>query len=744
MSRVDSSKTEPAQSFLTVPDKGEQARFIAVWLASFAVLAALAWPLLAGKIYLHDDLGNFHLPLKYFYANCLKNGESFLWCPNIFNGFSLHGEGQLAMLHPVTLLLYYVFPFTAAFAIELLLRYPLLLIGTYFMLKRWGFPRDASAFGAMVFAFCGFNLMRFVHPHVVMVFAHVPFLILAIDTVLRSTSPKRAAWAALAVALLTTSQVLYGFPQMLYFSIVIELCYAGVLLFGKLGFKRPATLLLFKLLGILGGAAQLLPTWEDSALSFRGVPPKEFIYELPMSPLNLGQLVAPYFSVNRALGKNTHELAIYAGAVVTVLFCLVLLRFRNLRKVWPALTPLVVLMLISLVMSFGKYGLLYRVQANLPLVGLFRCACRYIGLIHFGIAAISALAFTCITRPPKGFSREPRKLWVVPVLAVVVVGAGLAAKYTMGEYYHDRISSWDVLLAGASLVIVATVLVTAVIRRVPGAAVVLIVFAAADIGYYGISYLYWGEIKTFEEIVESAPRYPLDAEIQGRLKGPPYHGDNNRVVYSGRRSAYGYAALFPRKYLDYEKSGAQRLAGVSWTWALTDDTREFKAAAESPLPYARLLSSAVIDKGYLRSSEETKAFREEIENMDLVSTAVVEKELDLSPGAGGTAALSVDKPGRLAINTTADGRCLLVVAESFHPGWRATIDGEPVESLRVYGDFLGCVVGDGAHAVEFVFCPDGLRRGIYVSSAALLAMIILFMFNFIIARRISRSGGTDG
>ena len=64
------------------------------------VLAALFAPALRGEVYLFDDLVTFHLPVRAFYADCLKRGESPAWHPGLFNGFDLQAEGQAGMSHP--------------------------------------------------------------------------------------------------------------------------------------------------------------------------------------------------------------------------------------------------------------------------------------------------------------------------------------------------------------------------------------------------------------------------------------------------------------------------------------------------------------------------------------------------------------------------------------------------------------------------------------------------------------------
>jgi uncharacterized membrane protein YfhO len=77
---------------------------------------------------------------------------------------------------------------------------------------------------------------------------------------------------------------------------------------------------------------------------------------------------------------------------------------------------------------------------------------------------------------------------------------------------------------------------------------------------------------------------------------------------------------------------------------------------------------------------------------------------------------------------TVTGTQLLVVSESFHEGWQATVDGRDAAVARVNGDFLGCVVEAGNREVVFTFRPAHLVAGGYVSvSAAGGAMFLLLL-----------------
>jgi uncharacterized membrane protein YfhO len=70
---------------------------------------------------------------------------------------------------------------------------------------------------------------------------------------------------------------------------------------------------------------------------------------------------------------------------------------------------------------------------------------------------------------------------------------------------------------------------------------------------------------------------------------------------------------------------------------------------------------------------------------------------------------------------------LLVVAESYHPGWRASVDGVPLSVYRVNGDFLGCVVGPGKRRVVFSFQPESLARGRLMSYLGLCMISFCFL-----------------
>src|SRR5688500_666736 len=150
-------------------------------LSSLALGIALCGPALCGLVYTADDLGAFHLPLRAFYARALENGDAFDWCPDLYGGFYLTGEGQAGTYHPLHWLLYRRLPLSWAWNIECVASYPIMFGGVWLLLRRRGFAQAESLYGAAMFTFCGFNLLHFVHVNAIGVVAHIPWLLYVID-----------------------------------------------------------------------------------------------------------------------------------------------------------------------------------------------------------------------------------------------------------------------------------------------------------------------------------------------------------------------------------------------------------------------------------------------------------------------------------------------------------------------------------------------------------------------------------
>jgi hypothetical protein len=71
-------------------------------------------------------------------------------------------------------------------------------------------------------------------------------------------------------------------------------------------------------------------------------------------------------------------------------------------------------------------------------------------------------------------------------------------------------------------------------------------------------------------------------------------------------------------------------------------------------------------------------------------------------------------------------RGLLIDADAYYPGWRATVDGNAAQLLEVYGALRGVVVPAGHHTVELRYRPRSVILGGLITLAGFIALGLLF------------------
>jgi hypothetical protein len=112
---------------------------------------------------------------------------------------------------------------------------------------------------------------------------------------------------------------------------------------------------------------------------------------------------------------------------------------------------------------------------------------------------------------------------------------------------------------------------------------------------------------------------------------------------------------------------------------------------------------------------------------DPTQLALVETPLDFTPGAGDSAAsaeVETHEPNRVSIKTKSNSPSILVLSENHYPGWRAYVDSNPVETVRVDYNLRGVTLNAGEHNVEFRYRPKSVFFGFAVSLLTLLGLLL--------------------
>ncbi|MBX9788246.1 MAG: YfhO family protein [Pirellulales bacterium] len=693
-------------------------------VAALAICVVLVWPCLQGRVYLGDDLGAYHVPARAFYARQLAAGERFDWCPEIYGGFFLSAEGQTGTYHPWHLAIYRWLPLNWALALEVIAPYPLAFCGTYlFLRRRWRGPhgRPTAVAGALFFAFSAFNLLHFVHTNAVAVFAHLPWLLWAADRLLRGATARERSIPALSVALLLGSELLLGYPQFVWFSLLAVAIFAVATVENRKRLVGLARLSGAVVLGLLIGGVQWLPTLDLLRHSAREELTSAQLLEGSLHPWSFAELVGPYLFFDRVVGQNTHELACYFGAVPLVLIAWLFARRRELGENTRAFCFGWLLFAAgALALALGKYGFFGDLLAHLPVIGKFRFPSRYVGLATWGVsmAAAGALAALSARCERQRAARVVAAGTSRTLLALVAIST-LIAMLAPWLWGNEHLGSLWAVAAGPMLIASAAALVVAAERGYRAALAALMMLAAVDLGAYGLSYEPVRTTGTLAEFANAAivpPAAPTSGRVVCDLPGAAkLTGD--RITLAGYERWDGYAGLAPQRVLDPLRLSTLRLAGVRWVAHSPEAERitglarrdECWLEVPDPLPKYRLVTQVIVDAYPAQS----------IEQIDLATCAIVDRSLTEALGSGlaefneqpGRVGVRREACGRIELVTRAPTRQLLVVSESYHPGWQARIDGEKVELCRVNGDFLGCPVPAGDHVVDFEFRPESLRWG---------------------------------
>jgi hypothetical protein len=746
------SQSRPPRTNL--PSRGLD-RHLFQWtlLAALGVLAAMAWPFWRGEVYTMDDLGGFHLPTRALYAQELASGRIPHWTPALFGGFYLAGEGQVGVFHPLHLLLYRCLALRPAFCLEVLASYPFLLAGMYLLLRRHRCLRAASMFGALAFTFTGFNLLHFMHVNAVAVIAHIPWLLVAIDWLFAAPDNRRCLPPMLAIAMLTASQLLLGYPQFVWFSLLTEAAYLALRSFAaqpngpRLPMARrqhswpphsqPARQAIVALplarlfwfiagisLGMLLGAVQLLPTLDVLNHSLREKITRDTLLAGSLHPWNLVQLVGPYLFRKRVVALNTHELGIYLGAAPLVLFAWLLGNYANFRRRPRVMLPLVCLAALALLLALGRWGGLYELQLLLPMVGHFRFPSRYVALFSLAMAVLAAIAYAELAKVAARRQSAPSThrmslAWPIALVLLSLLTA-LAAPWLWGA---EHLGNPRQIATGPILFLSATLLVALAQRGRPWAIVGLGLLTAIDLGCYGLSYSVYGRAEPLDRFIarcHAPPGQPGDRVLADVYNARRLRADD-QLVLAGFHRIDGYAGLEPRQTLRYRSLAALRVAAVRWVARLpeTDTIPGLLPRGDNwfrvpdPLPSVRLVTQA------RKSADPAR----DLEAINLDTTALVDRDIRLAAAAPGTIESLARQAGQIRICVHGPSTQLLAVAESHHPGWQVRIDGLPARLERVNGDFFGCLVPPGAHEIVFAFRPASLFWGRLLSGAGFLAAL---------------------
>jgi hypothetical protein len=127
-------------------------------------------------------------------------------------------------------------------------------------------------------------------------------------------------------------------------------------------------------------------------------------------------------------------------------------------------------------------------------------------------------------------------------------------------------------------------------------------------------------------------------------------------------------------------------------------------------------------------------------DLDFRATVLLDRDPGMAPQAAEPAGylpatVTSYAAERVEIETSAPQERLLVLTDSYYPGWTARVDGALTEILRANGLYRAVRVPAGSHRVEFEYRPASLRWGAWISLVSCVVLVLVAVGGTWIERR---------
>jgi hypothetical protein len=653
------------------------------------------------------DIGQQVEPWLLFARRELRSGRLPFWNPHQFSGTPFWSNGSSAPLFPLHLL-FAALPVQLGFVLLPWLRLVIGGVGAWALARELGCSRNASLAAAVVFPLSGmiaaFVLFPMANAH-----ALVPWVLLATERL----ASGRSGWVPLALA--GGLQLMAGHPETAVFTGMLTLVYLAVR-----GVEPGRTLVAWGRFAGAWVAAGAISAVHTLPLAFTLLRSSKWLaphgadaVPLPVLGSLLLRLVLPDLHGNPALGTwwgpyNQPSTAIYAGAATLPLAAAALVAIRRDRR-WLAVGGFTLFALLAAYQAPGLRQLL----GALPVIA--KSLTHY---FKFGVELGLALLAACgVDRLRAGEGRRAFAL----AAAAVVAALGAAWLAFAGPWREHGLTgteaAWTLGVGAIALLLAAAARLPARHRRRAALALPLLLAADLALAHARIN-----------PALPASKLYPTTGAVRF-LKAANADG-LERVAGVG-------TALQPNAALVY---GLYDVRGD--TPVKLEDYQRVYASFASPHPVffrpIRRWQSPWLDRLGVRwvvapprASARAPGWRIAYQGRD---ARVWERRRPLplvrwrERERGGGIEVLERSPGHWLVAWESPRPATLVVAETWDPGWRAALDGEPAAVEAVGGVLLGVSVPAGSGHLSLAYRPQGIGWGAALTLAGLLACLAAAAF----------------
>ncbi len=694
-------------------------------------LVVLFWSvqLLGGRGDKSLDAFEYHYPSYLWLYGELAHGHLPLWNPYQLCGIPTVDTLQVGALYPPHLL-YLVLPTDLAMATSGLLHLLWIAATTYVFCLRAGLGPLPALFAALLVATRGAQPGHIINPSMQEAGAWLALGFIGVQELVRDR------WLAggSVIALATGMSLLAGFPQLsLYSAYAWAFVALGLSLGGPRSAPRVARICAMLgvgvALGALMAAVVLWPALELAAIGGRerGTLPLDV-----MLPFGLAGFETPMRALATALGSRPALPALTWTFGLAGLVLVPAITFAGrLRRLGVVMTALAI---ASLVFAIGPGTPLFEPLLRLPELGSFRNPWRVLFVADFALAVAAAVGLTALRARVAERSADPRAaLRVGAIIAGVALLAVIAesllapgnstrlpydADHALLAMYHEPRPVLEALAARPDRVY--AVLAGDAADMSEKFASVFGVRSIADIEILTLrrqreyfTWLYWGELE------------PTALNARGHSQRV-FYGYYNLLAQGidpaglvARSRLLDLAAarsvLVPRSAI--ARPNMQAFLRGNRLTAVDVQDRQF-VVFDQPRALPRVYVSHAVARAPDSPTLLTALAQPDFDPRRLSYIETDDDALPLLGAADARDRVEIVEDGteRVALFARLVEPGLVVLADTYHPGWQVEVDGEPVEILPTNHLFRGVVVPAGEHEIVFRYRPSSVRLGAGLSA----------------------------
>ncbi len=699
------------------------------------------------------DIPDAHSEYKFVQWRSFADWGVFpLWDPTIYCGKSIVGDSLPAVLN-VPQWLFWLTPSPVLFGWILWFYATIGAWGMFLFARKKGCDPQGATLAAVVFILGGKTAGHLFagHLEVLATMLCLPWIMLAAERVLEKPSFLRGGVLGATLALASTC----GSVQIIYWHFLFVAAYAGLWLlagFRSKGWPATRRAALAFAAGILSFLVFAAPWWfpivRQTLLLSARARGTDYQFAASFSPQysDLLHLIWPFHGVPpltlTPVGRAFWERTLYFGVVPLALIpsaCLCSTKNRSGVIIAAFLTAL------SFLLALGDNGPLFWLAARaIPGFEMFRCPGRLFFYTAFSGALLVGL-----------FASEGgamRRKWILPVISGALLPAVIAGTLLLWQTEHKPIPHVWLPIVLLTAFTAATLLWLC--RILPDhlwkAAVLLL--ACCDL------FVVWQDhmvVAQTQGLFKTTPamKFLTEQKQQGefRLLAPKSILDQTCAARLGLEIAGGYHPGISGRYFDLYR--AIWKSDRSTSTLLKEHSPQYIAhPVILDLMNVRYLLAVPTDRGLpgvkaLEFVTEEGGLHERIYRRDsaLPRVCIVPKAALPAPGvslldavcsmdpragclvedrpfSGGDAFKPLpferQSPSSLTTRFTSEKGGVVVVSQAWHPDWRATDHGRPVELRRVNYNFVGVCVGPGDHELRIWYRPWDFYLGCWVAAAS--------------------------